>query len=924
MASAVQGFALPEYSVPMRRRQRRPSLDAARRHLHFAEPAVTTIDDELAVPKEIVCQAALSEGEVCDSCYAGTAGLIQVDGVTLDCSSSDELRALRGNADSNKIETDLREIGPRDITEEYRVQEESESDDESGTENEGDLISDGEIDEMLSDIEENDAHSKKMGGKAPSTTSSASSCDGDSVIYLGQRDTFKGVEELVVTAEESLCLQAAESARSLELTEPEHVNPFVSFAPPSLDRIPTEPLEIDTQQHSQPAQRSNSADSGVCSQPEVLDRRSPCGAAAVSAVVAIDLGTTHSGYAYSVCREPGRQVHIMRRWEGADSGLVNHKTPTVLLLTPTGAFHSFGSAARDFYHDLPQTEARRWQYFERFKMCLHRDTELHRDTPIAASNGKTQPALVVFAHSLKHFKEFALRELSERCGQKNAPDTSDIRWVVTVPAIWRQPARQLIREAAYQAGLCDSESAERLLIVLEPEAAAVQCREQLLQEQAQLSRKNGTARNISSKSSSSSSSDSGSNLSLTDSPEPLTPVRFLVADCGGGTVDITLHELSGRDATLRELLPATGGPFGATGVDKEFESLLAALFGQDLMAQFKEKRPAAHTELLMAFEGRKRCVGPLKDHPANLFPPYAFVDFFRKHSGKEVEYAIKKNGCRDITWCRDGVLRFQSSVMLQLFKTTVQKIVEYIKDVLEDPILSDAPAQFLFLVGGFSDSEVLQKAIKDEFGSQIQVISPQPSSLATLRGAVLYGLDTNVISARRAKHSYGVGVLKKFMPGLHPASKLVISKDGQRWCADVLDCFVTAGQSLSPGHAETRRYVAASSGQRAAVLNIYCASTQPTPGKPQYVTDEGVTRCGTLTLSLEDENENIYADPHQLGMGRIDPMEPHGNSSEPRVASARREVNAHMFFSGNELVVSAIDTATGKCVRADVDFLAGD
>ncbi|CAB3366031.1 Hypothetical predicted protein [Cloeon dipterum] len=919
MASAVQGFALPEYSVPMRRRQRRPPLDAARRHLHFAEPVVTTIDDEQVIPKEIICQAALSEGEICDSCYAGP-GLLKVDGVTLDCSSSDELRAIR-NSDTND---DLDALCyPKEITNEHAVQSSLEVGEESDDEVTGDLISDEDIEELLSDTDNHMNNLTPMGGvKSPSTASSASSCDGDSVIYLGQRDTYKGVEELVVTAEESLCLQAAESARSLELPVPQHASSFVSFSPPSMERTPAEPLVIDTQQ--QPAPRSNSADSGVCSQPEVLCRRSPCGAPGASAIVAIDLGTTHSGYAYSVCREPGRQVHFMRRWEGADSGLVNHKTPTALLLTPTGAFHSFGSTARDFYHDLPQTEARKWQYFERFKMCLHRDTELHRDTPIAASNGKTQPALVVFAHSLKHFKELSMRELNERCGQNNAPDASDIRWVVTVPAIWRQPARQLVREAAYQAGLCNAESAERLLIVLEPEAAAVQCREQLLNEQTLLIRKSGA----SSKSSSSNSSDSGSNnssLSLTDSPEPLTPVRFLVADCGGGTVDITLHELSGRDATLRELLPATGGPFGATGVDREFESLLAALFGSDLMVQFKEKRPAAYTELLMAFEGRKRCVGPLKDHPANIFPPYAFVDFFRRHSGKEVEYAIKKNGRRDISWCRDGVLRFQSSAMLQLFKNTVQKVVEYVKDVLEDPILSDCPAQFLFLVGGFSESEVLQKAMKDAFGSQIRIVSPQPSSLATLRGAVLYGLDTNVISARRAKHSYGVGVLKKFMPGLHPANKLVISKDGQRWCADVLDCFVTAGQSLSPGHAETRRYVAASSGQRAAVLNIYCASTQPIPGKPQYVTDEGVTRCGILTLTLEDENENIYADPHQLGLGRIDSMKPLGsNSLEQTASTTRREVNAHMYFSGNELVVSAVDTVTGKCVRAEVDFLAGD
>jgi hypothetical protein len=85
-----------------------------------------------------------------------------------------------------------------------------------------------------------------------------------------------------------------------------------------------------------------------------------------------------------------------------------------------------------------------------------------------------------------------------------------------------------------------------------------------------------------------------------------------------------------------------------------------------------------------------------------------------------------------------------------------------------------------------------------------------------------------------------------------------------------------------------------------------------------------VTRCGTLTLGLEDGNKNEYADPHQLGISRIDPMAPIAERTERTSYMSRRELNAHMFFSGTEIVVSATDIATGKCVKAEVDFLAGD
>lgn len=49
----------------------------------------------------------------------------------------------------------------------------------------------------------------------------------------------------------------------------------------------------------------------------------------------------------------------------------NQKTPTTILLSPDRKFHSFGYAARDFYHDLDPTESKQWLYLEKFKMKLH-------------------------------------------------------------------------------------------------------------------------------------------------------------------------------------------------------------------------------------------------------------------------------------------------------------------------------------------------------------------------------------------------------------------------------------------------------------------------------------------------------------------------------------------------------------------------
>lgn len=87
-------------------------------------------------------------------------------------------------------------------------------------------------------------------------------------------------------------------------------------------------------------------------------------------VAAIDFGTTYSGYAFAFTRDP-ESIHMMRRWEGGDPGVSNTKTPTTLLLTPDKRFHSFGFGARDFYHDLEPSEAKKYLYFEKFKMKLY-------------------------------------------------------------------------------------------------------------------------------------------------------------------------------------------------------------------------------------------------------------------------------------------------------------------------------------------------------------------------------------------------------------------------------------------------------------------------------------------------------------------------------------------------------------------------
>ncbi|KAL3183029.1 hypothetical protein MRX96_006819 [Rhipicephalus microplus] len=564
--------------------------------------------------------------------------------------------------------------------------------------------------------------------------------------------------------------------------------------------------------------RSDTADSGVASRPE-------SGSCSHFVVVAIDFGTTYSGYAFSFTRDPDN-IHMMRKWEGGDPGVVNQKTPTTLLLNPDGEFHSFGFTARDVYHDLDAQEAKQWMFFEKFKMTLHSNENLSRETEIRAANGRPMAALTVFAHALRYFRDQALKELSEQSATTILPD---------------------------DAGIGSPDFPEQLIIALEPEAASVYCRKlrmhQLVPEapaRVHLFR------------------EAAPELNTEPAVDERPGTKYMVVDCGGGTVDITVHELHDQHGTLKELHKATGGPCGSLGIDREFERLLRAIFSSDFMDQFKLKRPAAYVDLMVAFEARKRNATPDKDTPLNISLPFSFIDYYKKCKGTTVEQAIKRYGNKEVKWSSQGMLRLEPAAMRELFRPTLARIKEHI-------------------------GSMLQKELREAFTPHTRVIIPQGVSLAILRGAVLFGLDPMVVNVRRSRLTYGVGVLNRFVHGVHPPSKLVV-KDGIEWCADVFDAFVLADQSVGQGDAVVRSYTPAKSGQTRSIIHVYCSERDDV----RFITDPGVVRCGTLVLDLSDT--------------RHTPLR-------------RREIQARMVFGETEIKVSALDVATQKCVRADIDFL---
>ena len=88
-------------------------------------------------------------------------------------------------------------------------------------------------------------------------------------------------------------------------------------------------------------------------------------------VVAIDFGTSFSGFAFSFNHRDGSDEIYMNRSWGSAQGYSTHKTPTCILLNREKKFVKFGFEAAEKYAELEDAEDKSFYFFDRFKMMLH-------------------------------------------------------------------------------------------------------------------------------------------------------------------------------------------------------------------------------------------------------------------------------------------------------------------------------------------------------------------------------------------------------------------------------------------------------------------------------------------------------------------------------------------------------------------------
>ncbi|KAA0718417.1 Heat shock 70 kDa protein 12A [Triplophysa tibetana] len=528
--------------------------------------------------------------------------------------------------------------------------------------------------------------------------------------------------------------------------------------------------------------------------------------------IAIDFGTSYSGYAFSfMCDDFQEQIRIPP-W-GMEQGLKTFKTPTCILFDEEQEFKEFGyDAMKTFTRLMKKEEAKKHYLFEHFKMELY-DKQIQRDLMITATCGKKMKAIKVFSESLRFLKDHALNIIGQHT-QGRTYIASDVTWILTVPAIWPSAAKQFMREAAVKADLVTESTPEMLIFALEPEAASVFCKT--------LPSEGFIAEGV-----------------CEEKLENQQGSQYMVVDCGGGTVDITVHELL-DGGKLKELHAASGNDMGGQSVDKNVISFLKDIFSEEIFEKFQKEYPGEALKLKIEIDRIKSCDGFV-----SLSCPNSLQDLAQKN--RSIESCF--NGVTGAEW-DDGAIHINQTQLRSFFKNSLSAIENTIKQILKK---NDLRIEYILLVGGYAECPILRNFMKKQFGTRHKILCPLEPQVVILKGAIMYGKTPTVIESRISALTYGFATFRSFDETKHKGKRQYINNKGHVYCDVCFDELVRADESVKCDEVRTFVRGPVNNQQKSMRFLFYSTKRQ----NIKFVDELGVELIGSLSVEMPDTERDL-------------------------------------------------------------------
>eukprot|EP01083_Nonionella_stella_P301979 1039107_1 len=580
--------------------------------------------------------------------------------------------------------------------------------------------------------------------------------------------------------------------------------------------------------------------------------------------VGIDFGTDGCALAFA----HNGKVTVYDKWN-TKKRKRSVKVKTQLLLNDKDEVVAFGDNANIIYSNLSGKEKTEWKFFDKFKMSLYEprglpkkhdyeeisvkasgSTATHKakggisaiasmlpfaamnhaqddaddikrdqaqyaatNTPyIKAMNDKRCSPDLIFTEVFNRLKVIAMEYIKGYID--NNINSDDIQWIVTVPAIWTENAKDKMKTWATEALLAqryDHKIKDQILIVYEPDCAALAIFEEWKPKQpSEPNQMSDDKQGVIGKPNDNTNDMTPIDPELTfilgivdqvvdnavtsHGSKQLAKVReqesnqfkigdkYVLLDIGGGTLDVVCHQIVGIQA-VQEIHYATGGKSGGSCVDRQYIQLFRDIFSKEMITEFKQSCPNIYLEIIDNFREAKAKFyrkGPKALHSVDL--PYEFVQYltdkladddcdmdtkiamflvnadqyFENECGNDEEK--KESGVYTITIDED-TLTMSIAIWKYLFDSVIDKIETHVCTLFQD-VKALEGCGYLCLVGGFASSKYFQERMENAFGIKskfnlILKVATKPA-LSVVKGAAHFGVARYFVQARILRYTYGL------------------------------------------------------------------------------------------------------------------------------------------------------------------------
>ncbi|KAN0033496.1 hypothetical protein ACTA71_007183 [Dictyostelium dimigraforme] len=518
-------------------------------------------------------------------------------------------------------------------------------------------------------------------------------------------------------------------------------------------------------------------------------------------VIAIDFGVSCSGFAFVLSHDSSETIFVQEKWGG---GCTSSKTLTQIVLNEKKKKVAFGYDARDYFSKYDEgTEKHSLYSF--YKMRLF-DPKT-RGQPIKSDCKKFSATIhELITETLRFLKDSAMEKINGMSSTK--VHQGDIQWVITIPAIWDDSSKQVMRTCANDAGLCSKDDKLSLMFSFEPEAGALDC-----------------------------IFESSNGYSV------LVGQKFMVIDNGGGTSDIIAYEqLDG--GKLKTISRPFGGDFGSNRVNKNFRLFLKELLGKEV---FKKRKNSPHfQDIFDKFELLKKTY----TNDLNIFCLAVSTMASFHQNGEWFEKKVQEYNSKNKSTLRYSPKRERLIFPRELFFSFFQPLFNKITDSIKMEMESNEEIKkldYIFLIGGFNENIDLQEHIKSELEfTGAKFIIPKKAGSCVVKGAVRFGLNPSRISSRKQSRSYSTEIMEVVTPSKPHTGKQLIKIGDIHYCQNVCDTFVHANQMVGCDEEFTRSYVPTLPDQKSIEIAIF-SSHMPIMS---YTTDPGVQFIGELLVNI--------------------------------------------------------------------------